>query len=134
MTDQSPLERRCRRWLHFYPASYRAEHEEEMITVLIHGAGDGDRPKAGELADLARHGLRVRLRQLADRVPSRWERDHAKVMFPIRIGIALWLCLISGLLIGYHRGELWLVLLLPAIAAHVYIAYRIRPPGDRRVA
>lgn len=132
MTDRSPLERSYRRWLRFYPASFRAQHEEEMITVLIHGSGGEERPRTGELVDLAQHGLRERLRQLAARVPSRWEREHARAMFPIRVGIALWLCLISGLLIGYHRGELWLVLLLPAIAAHLYIAYCIRP--GRRVA
>ena len=33
----------------------------------------------------------------------------------------------TALLVGYHRGELWLILLLPAIATHLYIAYQIRP-------
>lgn len=32
MTDQSPLERRYRRWLALYPRSFRAEREEEMVS------------------------------------------------------------------------------------------------------
>lgn len=134
MTERecSQLERGYRRFLRFYPPSFRVEHEEEMIAVLIHGADPGQRrPKPGEAANLVRHGLRQRLAALAARIPGRWEREHARAMFPIRIGIALWLCLLSGLLIGYHRGQWLLVLLVPAILAHVYLAYRIRPGADR---
>jgi hypothetical protein len=36
------------------------------------------------------------------------------------------------MLIGYHRGELWLLLLVPAILLHLYIAYRIRPRAITR--
>ena len=53
-------------------------------------------------------------------------------MFPLRIIIALWLCLLSAILIVYHRGELWLLLLVPAILLHLYIAYRIRPSAIPR--
>lgn len=130
MTDQSSLERRYRRWLALYPRSFRAEREEEMVAVLMQGADpDRRRPKAREAAALATHGLR---RRLARGLPGDWERAHAKVMFPVRIAIALWLCVISALLVGFHRGEPWLILLVPAIAAHAYIAYRIRPGAARR--
>ena len=129
MTDHSPLERRYRRWLAFYPKSFRAEREEEMVSVLMQGAdSDQTRPRAREAADLAMHGLRRRVR----RFPSDWERAHANVMFPVRIVIALWLCLLSAFLIVYHHGELWLLLLVPAILLHLYIAYRIRPSAIRR--
>jgi hypothetical protein len=129
MTDHSPLERRYRRWLALYPASFRAEHEEEMVGVLMQGADpDQSRPKAVEAADLATHGLRRRAKR---RFPGEWERAHSKVMFPLRIAIALWLCFISAILIGFNRGELWLLLLIPAIAAHIYIAYQIRPSAAR---
>jgi hypothetical protein len=125
MTDQSPLERRYRRWLALYPQSFRAEHEEEMVAVLMQAADpDQSRPTAGEAADLAAHGLR---RRGGRRFPGDWERAHAKVMFPVRIAIAVWLCFISAMLVGFHRADLWLILLVPAIAAHTYIAYRIRP-------
>jgi hypothetical protein len=55
-------------------------------------------------------------------------------MFPLRIAIALWLRFISAMLVGFNRGQLWLLLLIPAIAAHIYIAYQIRPnAAGRRV-
>ncbi len=126
MTDHNPLERRYRRWLALYPKAFRADREDEMADVLMQGADPGQtRPRAREAADLAAHGL---LRRLSDgRFPSEWERAHANVMFPVRIVIALWLCFISAMLVGYHRGEFWLPLLVPAILLHLYIAYRIRP-------
>ena len=131
MTDHSPLERRYRRWLAFYPKSFRAEREDEMVAVLIQSADPGQsRPRAREAANLATHGLRQRVR--GGRFPSRWERAHANVMFPVRIIIALWLCLLSTLLIVHHQGEVWLLLLVPAIVLHLYIAYRIRPSAIPR--
>ena len=126
MTDHSPLERRYRRWLALYPKSFRAEREDEMVAVLIQGADpDQTRPRLREVANLATHGLRRRAS--GGRFPSNWERAHANVMFPVRIIIAVWLCLLSTFLIVYHRGEIWLLLLVPAILLHLYIAYRIRP-------
>ena len=131
MTDHSPLERRYRRWLALYPKSFRAEREDEMVAVLIQGAGpDQTRPRPREAANLATHGLRRRAR--GGRLPTDWERAHANVMFPLRIVIALWLCLLSAFLIVYHQGELWLLLLVPAIVLHLYIAYRIRPSAVPR--
>jgi len=63
MTDHSPLERRYRRWLALYPKSFRAEREDEMLSVLIQGADpDQTRPRAREAANLATHGLRRRAR------------------------------------------------------------------------
>jgi hypothetical protein len=130
MTEQDPLERRYRRWLALYPRSFRAEHEEEMIAVLMQRADPGQRrPKTADVADIAVHGVG---RRAGSRFPGDWERAHAKVMFPLRIAIALWLCFISAMLIGFHRGEPWLVVLLPAIAAHIYIAYQIRPTATRK--
>jgi hypothetical protein len=131
MTDHSPLERRYRRWLALYPKSFRAEREDEMVAVLIQGADpEQTRPRGREVANLAAHGLRRRGRD--GRFPSDWERAHANVMFPLRIVIALWLCLLSTFLIVYHQGEVWLLLLVPAIALHLFIAYRIRPSAVPR--
>jgi hypothetical protein len=126
MTDHSrDLERRYRRWLSLYPSAYRAEREEEMVSVLMEGSDPGQRrPRPREAASLAAHGLRKRGGR---RIPGDWERAHARVMFPVRIVIALWLCFISSMLVGFHRGQLWLLLLVPAIALHLLIAYRIRP-------
>lgn len=130
MTDQSPLERRYRRWLALYPKAFRDDHEEEIVGMLMQGAEPGQRhPKAREAVDLATHGLS---RRLGRRFPGEWERAHARVMFPARIAIALWLCFISAMLIVFHRDQSWwLALLIPAIAAHIAIAYRIRPSVTR---
>ncbi len=131
MTEHTPLERRYRRWLALYPKSFRAEHEDEMVAVLMQGAAPGQtRPRPREAANLAAHGLRRRVR--AGRLPGDWERAHAKVMFPVRIIIALWLCFISAMLLAYGRGELWLLLTVPALLLHLYIAYRIRPSAIPR--
>jgi hypothetical protein len=131
MTDHSPLERRYRRWLALYPKSFRAEREDEMVAVLIHSADpDQTRPRPREAANLATHGLRRRAR--GGHLPGKWERAHASVMFPVRIIIALWLCLLSAILIVYQRAELLLLLLVPMILLHLYIAYRIRPSAIPR--
>jgi hypothetical protein len=131
MNDHSRLERRYRRWLALYPKSFRAEREDEMVAVLMQGARPGQtRPRLSEAADLATHGLRRRARDRG--FPSNWERAHANVMFPVRILIALWLCFISAVLIASHRGEGWLLLLVPSILLHLYIAYRIRPGATHR--
>jgi hypothetical protein len=125
MSKQNKLERRYQRWLSLYPPSFRAEHEGEVLDVLMQGASPGQvRPTPREVASLAAHGLRLRAGR---HLPSDWERAHAKVMFPLRVVIALWLCFISAMLVTFGQGELWLTLLIPAIATHVYLAYRIRP-------
>jgi hypothetical protein len=125
MTDRPELERRYRRWLAMYPKSFRAEHEDEMLGVLLEGAEPGQtRPRAGEALNLATHGLG---RRRGGGFPGQWERRHANVMFPLRILIALWLAFISAMLLGFHRAEFWTLLTIPAMMLHLYIAYRIRP-------
>lgn len=130
MNNQDRLERRYRHWLALYPRSFRREHEDEMVAVLMQGATAGQRrPKAAEAANLAVHGAR---QYAGRRFPGDWERAHAKVMFPLRIVIALWLCFISTMLITFHRGEFWLLLVIPAIVIHFLIAYQIRPAARRK--
>jgi hypothetical protein len=60
----SPLERRYRRWLAWYPPSYRAERGDEIVAVLMEVAGDrtGDRLTPAEALDLVRGGLVTRFR------------------------------------------------------------------------
>jgi hypothetical protein len=59
------LERRYRRLLRWYPASYRAVNAEEMLGVALAGAAPGRRrPSAGETASLVLGGLRERSRAL----------------------------------------------------------------------
>jgi hypothetical protein len=62
-TDQARLERGYRRLLACYPASFRRESEEEILTVLLDTARDSQRRVGlAESADLIRGALRMRLR------------------------------------------------------------------------
>jgi hypothetical protein len=59
------LEAGYRRLLRWYPASYRARHEDEILGVLMAAAHDGQRrPGARDRADLVWSGLRIRIRTI----------------------------------------------------------------------
>ncbi|MGH7918501.1 MAG: hypothetical protein ACREQM_00985 [Candidatus Dormibacteraceae bacterium] len=63
MTGAADLERAYRRWLRWYPRSFRREHEEEMLGVLMACAHeDRRRPELMECLDLLRGALWMRLR------------------------------------------------------------------------
>ncbi len=63
MSDSAGLERRYRRLLACYPRAFRDEHEQEILSVLMAGAGDGQqRPRPAEAADLIRSAIWIRLR------------------------------------------------------------------------
>lgn len=63
MTDTAGLERGYRRWLRWYPKSFRREHEAEVLAVLLAGARAGQRqPAPMECLDLLRSALWMRLR------------------------------------------------------------------------
>ncbi len=65
MSDATQLERRYRRLLAFYPEAFRREHEQEMLSVLIAGAGEGQRrPTMDEAIDLVRNAILMRLWQM----------------------------------------------------------------------
>ena len=53
MSASTHLERRYRRLLAFYPAAFRREHEEEILSVLMDGAAEGQqRPGLAESVNL----------------------------------------------------------------------------------
>jgi hypothetical protein len=63
MSEVTDLERRYRRLLVCYPRAFRREHEQEILAVLMAGAGDGQqRPRLGETADLIRNAIWMRVR------------------------------------------------------------------------
>jgi hypothetical protein len=63
VTDPAALERGYRRLLAWYPRGFRRERADEMLTVLMAGARDGQRrPSAAETVNLIVNGLRLRLR------------------------------------------------------------------------
>ena len=79
MTDTAGLERRYRRWLRWYPKSFRREHEAEILAVLLAEARAGQRqPAPMECLDLLRSALWMRLRP---RVP----RSNRPVLAAIKL-------------------------------------------------
>jgi hypothetical protein len=71
MSEQAILERRYRRLLAAYPASFRHEQEEEVLAVLMASARGQRRPGLADAVDLMKSGLGMRLRR-ARSVPERW--------------------------------------------------------------
>jgi len=63
MTTDRQLERRYRRLLGCYPRAFRAQHEQEMLVVLMACARNGQRrPGLADSADLIANGVLMRLR------------------------------------------------------------------------
>lgn len=124
MIDGADLERRYRRLLVCYPAAFRQEHEQEMLSVLMAGADEGQRwPRLMEAADLLRSAIYMRL-QTRFQTSWAWEYRHRRVMIPVRVAIGIWLVVLTVILYGYGAGGWWGLLLVPAAAAHFYLAYR----------
>jgi hypothetical protein len=68
MNRSAQLERSYRRLLASYPRAFRREHEQEMIAVLMAGAGESRRhPGLAESVNLVGSAIRMRLRPGAPR-------------------------------------------------------------------
>lgn len=65
MTESKSLTERYRRLLAWYPPDHRERHGEEMLSVLLAGAGERTRPSRRETTDLLRGALRLHLRRMA---------------------------------------------------------------------
>lgn len=118
------LERRYRRLLVCYPAAFRQEHEQEILSVLMASAEEGQRwPRLAEAADLLRSAIYMRL-QTRLRTSWAWECRHRRVMVPVRVAIGIWLVALTVIMYGYGVGGWWGLLLVPAAAAHFCFAYR----------
>jgi hypothetical protein len=63
MSEQADLERRYRRLLACYPRAFRRENEQEILTVLLACAQEGQqRPGLAAAADLLKGAVQARLR------------------------------------------------------------------------
>lgn len=119
MSDAAQLERRYRHLLALYPAAFRREHEQEMLSVLMARAAAGQRrPRLRESADLIRSALFAWVQQWAS------DTRHARLAIGVRLLVGTWL-LVAGA-IAYASGYWWGVLFLAPAALHFYLAYRLR--------
>lgn len=125
MTDTADLERRYRRLLKCFPARYRREHEQEILSVLMDGAEEGQRrPGLADAADLVMSAIFMRWREMTRQPRWRWERRHPRLIIRLRIAIGIWLLALAGILLG--QGYWWGALMVAPAALHFYLAYRIR--------
>lgn len=89
--DAARLEARYRGLLRAYPASYRAEREDELIGVLMDRAAPGQqRPSAADAIDLVRAGLVTRLRagrRVAAPTPWRDAIAIVTVLLPVLLAV-----------------------------------------------
>lgn len=119
MSDAAELERRYRRLLALYPAAFRREHEQEMLSVLLARASEGQRrPRLRESADLVMNAPSAWVRQWAT------DRRHPRLAIGVRVVVGTWL-LVAGA-IAYSSGYWWGVLFLAPATLHFYLAYRLR--------
>ena len=90
MNAARELEGRYRRLLALYPAEHRAEHEEEMLGVLMTAAPAGQRrPRLAESAALIRGAVRIWLRPGRGSAFRRWQDGLAvvSVLLPLLLTI-----------------------------------------------
>ena len=105
MTDAADLERRYRRLLKCFPARYRREHEQEILSVLMAGAAEGQRrPGLADSADLVMSAIFMRWREMTRQPRWRWERRHPRLIVRVRVAIGIWLLVVGAILLGEATG------------------------------
>jgi hypothetical protein len=125
MSDPAELERRYRRLLRCFPGRYRREHEQEILSVLMAGAREGQRrPGLADSADLVTSAALMRWRELTRQPRWQWERRHWRLIARVRVAIGIWLLIVGALILG--AGYWWGALMVLPAALHFYLAYRLR--------
>lgn len=101
MTRSTSLERRYRRLLALYPGAFRAEHEEEIVAVLIAGTQPGQsHPGPAESLDLVWNAARVRALRIRGPQPS--SVAHAVWLLCLAAALEL-VCLVT---VSLTQGDL----------------------------
>jgi hypothetical protein len=104
MNAADQLERAYGRLLRCYPAGHRARHADEMLGVLMAGAGSGRRrPGLADSANLIGGALRIRLRAATTGSAGQWREALG------RAGILLPLAWVALMVTYYGPGvvQLW---------------------------
>ncbi|HEX3615077.1 MAG TPA: hypothetical protein VHU61_00960 [Solirubrobacteraceae bacterium] len=131
MTDSNArLERRYRRLLGLYPRSYREQHGEDLLGVLMtdsdRGAGGGSRTRLAAALDLVRNAFLVHTRYWWE-MRTATERGsfpvrHPLVVIRVRLAVAVWLCVVTTVLCA--EGQWWGLAILVFVVIHLVLAGR----------
>jgi hypothetical protein len=125
VSDLAELERRYQRLLALYPKAFRREHEQEMLSVLIAGAAEGQRrPSLDEAIDLVSNAILMRLWQMFAKLFVRsYERRHRRLLWGFRI---VWGLVLLGIaMVALSYGSWWAPWFLTGAAADFVFGYRI---------
>ncbi|MCE6996461.1 hypothetical protein LZG04_16880 [Saccharothrix sp. S26] len=98
----SGLERRYRRLLSWFPRDHRERHGEEMLVVLMSGAGERERPTARDFADLLWAAVRLHARRVVAADGGVDPRDVLAV-----VSLLGPLALVTGATTGLHEVAWW---------------------------
>jgi hypothetical protein len=50
---------------------------------------------------------------------------HPRLVARVRVGVGVWLLILTAIVYGSDRSDWWGLLLIPAAALHFYLAYRL---------
>jgi hypothetical protein len=125
VSDLAELERRYQRLLALYPKAFRREHEQEMLSVLIAGAAEGQRrPSLDEAIDLVSNAIFMRLWQMFTRLFVRpYEVRHRRLLWGFRIVFGFVLLGVAMVALSY--GSWWALWFFAGAAADYVLGYRI---------
>lgn len=85
----SPLEQRYRRALRWYPEAWRDANADAIVGTLLDGAEDREKPRAGEVANLAFNGLLARFGWVERVLPSSVRDRASGVALGFGFGLAV---------------------------------------------
>jgi hypothetical protein len=120
MNESNTLEGRYRRLIALYPSKFRARREDEMVSVLMSGAREGQRwPRPSEIVNLTRHATPSRLRNGPP--PDSFARRHPRGLLAIRVLLGIWLLVLT---VVFTLRTPWGLAFLLAEALNVYLFAR----------
>jgi hypothetical protein len=120
MNESKTLEGRYRRLIALYPSKFRARREDEMVSVLMAGAGEGQRwPRLREVTNLSRHAGPSRLHDGPP--PDGFARRYPRTLLTIRALLFVWLLILT---VVFTLRTPWGLAFLLAEALNVYLFAR----------
>jgi hypothetical protein len=125
VSDPTQLERRYRRLLALYPKAFHREHEEEMLSVLIAGAAEGQRrPSLAEAIDLVSNAILMRMGQMFEKLfVKSYEVRHRRLLWGFRIVFGF--VLLGIALVALANGSWWALWFFAGAVADFGLGYRI---------